>query len=230
VFAVSVLEEIKKFQEDINKVALENIKFPTWKRGRAGQVSGGSKAFQNLSGSVLSEIPCSQQSNIKNKDKGRDNQNSCDEMLKNTSDNITMIPGQSEHEDDIDNTEEEFVPVLPSVRKLANKFQDMQENNTKQILLTKDINTTIPSMLTVKYPVVSSYQVHSITARSVSREFRDVLKLSRPELTDAIMRIPRTPQRTEEKSWLEKKTVSARQGVMLLGSEGEEGADNSWEA
>ena len=133
VFAVSVLEEIKKFQEDINKAALENVKFPTWKRGRAGKVSRGPKALQNLSDSGLSEIPSSQESKSKNEDKGRDNQNSCNKLIKNTSNNIATIPGQSEHEDDIDNTGEEFVPVLPSVRKLANKFKDMQENNTKQI-------------------------------------------------------------------------------------------------
>ena len=59
----------------------------------------------------------------------------------------------------------------------------------------------------------------------MSREFRDVLKLSRPELTDTIMKIPRTPQRTGE----EKETVLARPGV-IISSEGEEGIDNSWEA
>ena len=52
-----------------------------------------------------------------------------------------------------------------------------------------------------------------------------MLKLSRPELTDTIMKIPRTPQRTGE----EKETVLARPGV-IISSEGEEGIDNSWEA
>ena len=38
-------------------------------------------------------------------------------------------------------------------------------------------------------------QVHSITARSVSREFRDGLKMAKPEFTDTIFKLPKATQK-----------------------------------
>ena len=32
---LSVAEEIRKLQQEINKVAVENVKFPTWKKNRS---------------------------------------------------------------------------------------------------------------------------------------------------------------------------------------------------
>ena len=134
VYAVSVLEEIKRFQEDINKVTLENIKFPTWKSRRARQVSTQQKTFQNLPDIVQ----ITEENIIKTQvNKESANAKPCDDILKNKSDNSVIIPGEPEHEENVEDSEKEFVPVLPSVKKLANKFQDKQENNKKRILLTK---------------------------------------------------------------------------------------------
>ena len=50
VSTISVSEEIKKFQRDINTVATENTKFFTWKQQRVGQVSRHSGSEENLRG------------------------------------------------------------------------------------------------------------------------------------------------------------------------------------
>ena len=42
-------------------------------------------------------------------------------------------------------------------------------------------------------------QVHSITARSVSRHFRESLKIGKPELTDDIFKLPEAKQNTRTK-------------------------------
>ena len=48
VATVSVSEEIKKFQRDINSVATENSRFFTWKQQRAGQLRQFSVSSENL--------------------------------------------------------------------------------------------------------------------------------------------------------------------------------------
>ena len=47
---ISVSEEIKKFQRDINIVASENSKFFTWKQQRAVQLRQNSGSAENLRG------------------------------------------------------------------------------------------------------------------------------------------------------------------------------------
>ena len=49
VTSVSVSEEIKKFQREINSVATENSRFFTWKQQRAGQLRQFSVSSENLS-------------------------------------------------------------------------------------------------------------------------------------------------------------------------------------
>ena len=49
VTTVSVSEEIKKFQREINSVATENSRFFTWKQQRAGQLRQFSMSSENLS-------------------------------------------------------------------------------------------------------------------------------------------------------------------------------------
>ena len=49
VTTVSVSEEIKKFQREINTVATENSRFFTWKQQRAGQLRQLSVSSENLS-------------------------------------------------------------------------------------------------------------------------------------------------------------------------------------
>ena len=75
-----------------------------------------------------------------------------------------------------------------------------------------------------------SYQVHSITARSVSREFREGLKMAKPELTDAIMKVPRSVNNKEitGTKYGETVTVMARPGMVMAGGEG--GEHTRWEA
>ena len=46
----------------------------------------------------------------------------------------------------------------------------------------------------IMYFYVLSVQVHSITARSVSRQFRESLKIGKPEKTDAIFKLPEAKQ------------------------------------
>ena len=46
----------------------------------------------------------------------------------------------------------------------------------------------------IMYFYVLSVQVHSITARSVSRQFRESLKIGKPEQTDAIFKLPEAKQ------------------------------------
>ena len=50
VSTISVSEEIKKFQRDINIVASENSKFFTWKQQRAVQLRQNSGSAENLRG------------------------------------------------------------------------------------------------------------------------------------------------------------------------------------
>ena len=54
VSTISVSEEIKKFQRDINTVATENTKFFTWKQQRVGQVRRHSGSSENLRGETRS--------------------------------------------------------------------------------------------------------------------------------------------------------------------------------
>ena len=53
-----------------------------------------------------------------------------------TLDDTKRKDSDGQHNVSHDPIEEEYVPVLPSVKKLANKFQIMQKNENKQILLT----------------------------------------------------------------------------------------------
>ena len=61
VTSVSVSEEIKKFQREINSVATENSRFFTWKQQRAGQLRQFSVSSENLSvrGEAASQPPSS---------------------------------------------------------------------------------------------------------------------------------------------------------------------------
>ena len=58
-------------------------------------------------------------------------------LIFDTLDDTNRKDSDGQHNVSHDPIEEEYVPVLPSVKKLANKFQIMQENENKQILLTK---------------------------------------------------------------------------------------------
>jgi hypothetical protein len=76
-------------------------------------------------------------------------------------------------------------------------------------------------------------KVHSITARSVSREFRDILKMAKPELTDAIMKLPRSAQnkgvQKKRQTTIPDDILIARPVLIMTGG-GEEEGDTSWEA
>ena len=67
----------------------------------------------------------------------------------------------------------------------------------------------------------------------MSREFIDVLKMSKPELTDAIMKLPRSAQKKEmqktQQTMSSDDILLARPVLIMTGGEEEEG-DTSWEA
>jgi hypothetical protein len=67
----------------------------------------------------------------------------------------------------------------------------------------------------------------------VSRQFRDVLKMAKPELTDAIMKLPRSAQKKEmqktQQTMIPDDMILARPVLIMTGGE-EEGGDTSWEA
>ena len=54
------------------------------------------------------------------------------------------------------------------------------------------------------------FQVHSITARSVPREFRESLKLGRSEVTDTIFKLPEAKQNDGEPG-----TVRNKSNIMV---------------
>ena len=66
----------------------------------------------------------------------------------------------------------------------------------------------------------------------MSREFRDVLKMAKPELTDAIMKLPRSARKKEMKTQQTMKPdeiILPRPVLIMTRGEEEEG-DTSWEA
>ena len=67
----------------------------------------------------------------------------------------------------------------------------------------------------------------------MSREFREVLKMSKPELTDAIMKLPRSAQKKEmqktQQTMRPDDILLARPVLIMTRGEEEEG-DTSWEA
>ena len=167
-FTISVSEEIKRFQQEINKVSDENVNFPSWKKERLG-LNVKSESVNCLKNSRIDSPPdlppkktSGSQESIKapqlprKSNKCVENQGKPLRSLERAQkiqpkphtvqtklitidklDVTNRIDSDGQHNVSDDPIEEECVPVLPSVKKLANKFQIMQENENKQILLTK---------------------------------------------------------------------------------------------
>ena len=161
-FTISVSEEIKRFQQEINKVSDENVNFPTWKKERLGlnlkseSVNCWKDSRRDRPPDLPHRIKPGPQESIKAPqlppkiNKGAENTGKPQHSLErahiirpkttqtdNTLDNTNRKDSDGQQNVSYDHIEEEYVPVLPSVKKLANRFQIMQENETKQILLIK---------------------------------------------------------------------------------------------
>jgi len=105
-------------------------------------------------------------------------------------DDYTVDNYDDNNEDHADDEDDE-VPALPSVKLLTNKFQSIAVEKKKPIKTEINSVAKIPVMLKKKYSNSNCYkQVHSITARSVSRQFRESLKAGKPELVDTIFKLP----------------------------------------
>merc|ERR1712126_326517 len=105
-------------------------------------------------------------------------------------DDDTVDDYDDNNEDHADDEDDE-VPALPSVKLLTNKFQSISVEKKKPIKSEINSVAKIPVMLKKKYSNGNCYkQIHSITARSVSRQFRESLKAGKPELVDTIFKLP----------------------------------------
>lgn len=249
---ISVSEEIKKFQTEINKASIDNVTFPNWKQKRSV-----GKRFSTSEESLV-KSGCDKdpdkptvghfvlQENTKNKNAPKRVSYATNEVTVfglhedlTTGLSVKQVPEggfnrslekarqiqPSSHiapaepptagRDDLNNTtdngvhhiqygiddksddEDVEVPVLPSVKQLANRFQVMKASQLQPLMSTKkEPVAKVPAMLKVKQPSVNYSQVHSITARSVSAQFRESLKAGKPELTDTIFKLPADKQRS----------------------------------
>ena len=180
VSAVSVSEEIKRLQQKINTVSVENVKFPSWKslrsvvRLHSASVDSlidnppdlpprARRKFGSQESILAPQLPPKKR-NVPNnssqpKSEGISTHNFVSKIPRrqpkhslNRSRQIQPISyiapaapppavdddlTSSKDTDGQHTRHEEYVPVLPSVKKLANKFQVMQENVSRQIILTK---------------------------------------------------------------------------------------------
>jgi len=242
--ALSVSEEIKKLQQEIAKVTVENVKYPSWKRQRieAWQArnckesekdtkrDNGKPHLQKIAPQeemcVAQELP-PKKTGVPKKVSYAENEvtvllfteeagNSLIPEEENKRSSSRQIHPDShiapaepprninddlsiEHVDDIkDGACEDTadVSVLPSVKELANKFKVKKAEDTKLVTATKqETAVRVPTMLAVKKPFGGYPQVHSITARSVPREFRESLRLGRSGVTDTIFKLPGSKQK-----------------------------------
>merc|ERR1711892_207509 len=248
VSAVSVSEEIKRFQQEINKVVVENVKYPTWKQQKVGVKTKNASA-ENFLNSDLESMPPDLPprgvgilapqlpKNRKNIQKrvsyavnevtvlgsledipaplsgSQNTKKSYNQSLERsrqiqpssriapayppTADEDVFNGIAATAEDDTtDDISDEDIPVLPSVKQLANRFQIQRPDNSEPVPVgdRKARLDRVAAMLAVNKPAGGYSQVHSITARSVSRQFRESLKIGKPEHTDDIFKLPEAKQ------------------------------------
>jgi hypothetical protein len=165
-FTISVSEEIKRFQQEINKVTDENVNFPSWKKERIdlNVKSESVNCCKYSSKDSPPDLPPRRKPGSKESikapqlppkmKKGMENPGKPEHSLEiahmiqpkttqinlltdDTLDDTNRKDNDGQHNVSYDPIEEKYIPILPSVKKLANKFQIMQENENKQILLTK---------------------------------------------------------------------------------------------
>jgi hypothetical protein len=218
----SVSEEIKRFQGEINKVAVENVKYLTWKQQRTGakqtrEIQGNVKytekdldKFQPLQlppqgkcvlqeSIIAPELPPKRKNN--KKVTYAENEVTVFTFTEEAPNSLTVIPEVTNNrslsrqiqpsmhiapadppiadsddlivilKDDTKGDAEEDVPVLPSVKKLANKFQVNKVDDPDPVIINKkgdnihqielsnlfylslqEPSVRVPAMLKVKKP------------------------------------------------------------------------------
>ena len=140
---ISVSKEIKRFQHEINKVCDQNENFPSWKKERLGLNVKIERVncWKDSSTDSPQDLPPRKKPNLQESLKAPQLPPKMTKGVENPQDedfdDINRKKSDEQQSVSHDPIEEEYVPVLPSVKKLANKFQIMQENENKQILLTE---------------------------------------------------------------------------------------------
>lgn len=244
VSTLSVTDEIRRFQREINTVAVESSRFFKWKKERTPKKKG--LSLENLSNEVpklqIEKTDLIQVSNVHEDEHEQSGRNVStrksvsyydreitspstpeenphilfpkpENVLVNCSSGSersrqiqpsTHVPpsylpngeateelNADEYDDNVEHADDENdeVPALPSVRLLTSKFQTIEI--VKQNPSEKNDVPAVKKMWRKQNNNINCYkQVHSITARSVSRQFRESLRAGRSELVDTIFKLP----------------------------------------
>ena len=172
VSTVSVSEEIKRFQEEITKACEENEQYQTWKQQRAGQnhdippnipprgvgsilvpkLPARKKSFPKRVSYAKNEVTVlgtldeinTQVSVNKDTERSVLSSRQIDPSLYTAPADppVTDNEDLTDTDDDTADEEKEDIPVLPSVKQLANKFQILEPYKTQPALTTKQVRIT----------------------------------------------------------------------------------------
>jgi len=218
---VSVSQEIRRFQEEIDKVQQENTSFYRWKLRRA-TTAPRPRVRTILTSAVSTESLLS--SAHGKKGKGNKKVSYCEAVtVFGSSESLVQCVNVKY---DMNNNDGGITPtlhcgpkpqeeelVLPSVKKIATLFcrpapaepehrhtDKLQHQNKPTAICPQpssseaEYEEPVPAMLTVRGQSCTSSQIHSITARTVPLEFRENLRRGKPGLADSILRLQDSPE------------------------------------